>query len=203
MKSRLASSGSSSSPPPPMRSGASCRASASAASIDSVSGTPSYTATCDNSCSRPGRTTTDSPPRSSSSSPGTTSTIVTPWSPSCAANAESGGTIAPSSISSTCGWSSSGCPSRLKRVRPSRRGFSRSSSSLRSSLISRREPAPSTAPASCTCGSHFVHSQYEAAPRAATTAITRSSGECSVASWATSERADPCTVSASPDSVMW
>ncbi len=207
VKSRLASSGSSSSPPP-VRSGASCRASASAAGSDSVSGTPSYAIPApDSRRSRPGRTTTDSPPRGSSSSPATTSTMVTPCSPSAAANAESGGTRPPrelaSSTTTRCGWSSTGDTSRLNRGRPSRRGASSASTSARSSLNSRFVPAPSTCPGTCVCGSHFVQSHAGAAPGAATTATTRSSGECSVVSCATSARAAPRADSGSPDTVTW
>lgn len=220
VKSRFASSGSSSSPPP-VRSGASCRASASAAGSDSASGTPSYaTPAADSSRSRPGRTTTDRPPRPgpsparsgpASASPAVTSTIVTPCRPSAAANTESGGTRPrrPSASSTTtrCGWSSTGCTSRLNRGRPSSRGASSRSSSPRSSPNSRFVPAPSKpsgrCPGTCACGSHLTQSHDGAAPGAATTATTRSSGECSVTSCATSARAVARADSASPDTPRW
>ncbi len=192
VKSRLASSGSSSSPPP-IRSGASCRASASAASGEMPSGTPSYARPApDSSRSSPGCTTTERPPRGSSSSPGTTSTIVTPCRPSAAASNESGGTIPPSRTTTTCGWSITGWLSRLNRGRPSSRPASSFSSSPRSSPNSRFVPAPSTCPGTCVCGSHFTQSQRPTAPGAATTATIRSSGECSVTNCATSARAADC-----------
>ncbi len=133
--------------------------------------------------------------------------MVTPCSPSAAANTDSGGTSPPrelaSSTTTRCGWSSTGETSRLNRGRPSRRGASSASTSVRSSLNSRLLPAPSTCPGTWVCGSHFTQSHEATAPGAATTATTMSSGECSVANWPTIARATPRAASGSPDTATW
>ena len=77
-----------------------------------------------------------------------------------------------------------------KRGRSSSRSASSSSSSPRSSKNSRRCPRRRPRPGACACGSHLIQSHSRRRrPGEVTTAISRSSGECSVANWATVARA--------------
>lgn len=96
-----------------------------------------------------------------------------------------------------------GVPSRLKRERPSRVWWSSVSTSARSSLNSRLVPAPSDVPGAWVCGSHFVQSHWSVTSVDATTATSRSSGECSATSPEIIARAEPRTETGSPETTTW